>query len=115
MVQIRTSEGIVGLGETCKIAEAAVGYIHQRAAPYRLGKDPLQIERHSAHLLQPICGFSCTGAEIRGASAIDVALWDIFCKCYGMPVWQALGVALLPDLARRDDAVVRVTDGRKST
>ena len=40
---------------------------------------------------QPICGFSSTGAEIRAASALDIALWDLFGKRYGMPVWQALG------------------------
>ncbi len=90
-VEIHTDDGIVGLGETCKSADAVVGHIHQIAAPYLLGKDPLQIERHSAFLLNPICGFSSTGAEIRAASALDVALWDIFGKRYAMPVWQALG------------------------
>ena len=90
-VQIHTDDGLVGLGETCKSAQAVVGHIHQIAAPYLLGKDALQIERHNAFLLQPICGFSSTGAEIRAASALDVALWDLFGKRYGMPVWQALG------------------------
>ena len=90
-VEIHTDEGLTGLGETCKSADAVAGHVHQIAAPYLLGKNPLQIERHSAFLLQPICGFSSTGAEIRAASALDVALWDLFGKRYGIPVWQALG------------------------
>jgi galactonate dehydratase len=90
-VQIYTDGGLIGLGESCKSTDATVGHIHQIAAPYLLGKDPLQIERHNAYLLQPICGFSSTSAEIRAASAIDVALWDLFGKAYQMPVWQALG------------------------
>jgi len=90
-VELHTDDGLVGLGETCKSADAVAAHIHQIAAPYLLGKDPRQIERHNAFLLSPICGFSSTGAEIRAASAIDIALWDLFGKAYAMPVWQALG------------------------
>jgi L-alanine-DL-glutamate epimerase-like enolase superfamily enzyme len=90
-VEVHTDEGLVGLGETCKSADAVAAHVHQIAAPYLLGKDPLQIERHNAFLLSPICGFSSTSAEVRAASAIDIALWDVFGKAYRMPVWQALG------------------------
>jgi L-alanine-DL-glutamate epimerase-like enolase superfamily enzyme len=90
-VEVRTDDGLVGLGETCKSADAVAAHVHQIAAPYLLGRDPLQIERHNAFLLSPICGFSSTSAEVRAASAIDIALWDLFGKAYGMPVWQALG------------------------
>lgn len=90
-VEVQTDEGVTGLGETCKSADAVAAHVHQIAAPYLLGKDPLAIERHSAFLLQPICGFASTSAEIRAASALDMALWDLFGKRYGMPVWQALG------------------------
>ena len=90
-VEVHTDEGVVGLGETCKSADAVAAHVHQIAAPYLLGKDPLQIERHNAFLLSPICGFSSTSAEIRAASALDIALWDLYAKSYSMPVWQALG------------------------
>ncbi|MFO1310434.1 MAG: mandelate racemase/muconate lactonizing enzyme family protein [Burkholderiales bacterium] len=90
-VEVHTDDGLVGIGETCKSANAVAAHVHQIAAPYLLGKDPLQIESHNAFLLSPICGFSSTSAEIRAASAIDIALWDLFGKAYGMPVWQALG------------------------
>ncbi len=90
-VEVRTDDGLVGLGETCKSADAVASHVHQIAAPYLLGKDPLQIERHNAFLTSPICGFSSTSAEIRAASAIDIALWDLFGKAHAMPVWQALG------------------------
>ncbi len=32
-----------------------------------------------------------TGVEYRAASAIDIALWDLFGKTCGQPVWQMLG------------------------
>ncbi|MCP5152155.1 MAG: mandelate racemase/muconate lactonizing enzyme family protein [Ectothiorhodospiraceae bacterium] len=89
-VRVRTDEGVTGLGETYFGARAVEAYIHESAAPRLLGKDPLQIER-IAHDLQPYVGFSGTGAETRGRSAIDVALWDLFGHATGQPLYQLLG------------------------
>ena len=44
-VELRTDEGLIGLGETFRNPEATVAYLHETCAPYLLGKDPLQIER----------------------------------------------------------------------
>jgi len=90
-VQLVTDDGITGLGETFFGARAVETYIHETVAPYLLGKDPLQIDRHSRFLLNPFVGFSGTGVEMRGTSAIDIALWDIFGKATGQPVHQLLG------------------------
>lgn len=89
-VHVHTDEGIVGLGESFFGAKAIEAYIHESAAPVLLGKDPLNIERLSRELT-PYVGFSGTGAEGRGRSAIDLALWDIFGKSTGLPVYQLLG------------------------
>ena len=90
-VQVKTDDGIVGLGETFFGARAVESYIHETVAPYLLGKDPLQIDRHSRFLLNAFVGFSGTGVEMRGTSAIDIALWDIFGKATGQPIHQLLG------------------------
>ncbi len=90
-VQLHTDEGIIGLGETFRGADAVAGYLHAQVAPYLLGKDPLQIERHSRHLLNPYVGFNSASAEIRAASAVDIALWDIWGQATGQPVFQLLG------------------------
>ena len=66
--------------------------MHETAAPYLLGKDPLQIDRHWLGL-NPFVGFNSTATEGRGRSAIDIALWDILGKVCNQPVYQLLGGA----------------------
>jgi L-alanine-DL-glutamate epimerase-like enolase superfamily enzyme len=90
-VHVHTDQGLIGLGETFRGADAVAAYIHGFVAPYLIGKDPLQIERHSRHLLNPYVGFASSSAEIRAASAIDIALWDVFGQATGQPIHQLLG------------------------
>ena len=89
-VLVKTDEGIVGLGETFYGTQAAEGHIHQTIAPYLIGKDPRNIERHQAHLTGYL-GFAGSGAEVRGRSAVDIALWDILGKSVGLPLCDLLG------------------------
>lgn len=91
-VRVHTDEGLVGLGETFFGARAAASWIHETAAPYLLGKSPLEIDRHW-HGLNPFVGFKSTGVENRGRSAIDIALWDILGQVCGQPIYQLLGGA----------------------
>ncbi|MFY9514477.1 MAG: mandelate racemase/muconate lactonizing enzyme family protein [Rubrivivax sp.] len=90
-VELHTDEGIVGLGETFRGAEAVEAYIHSMAAPLLLGKDPLEIARLQRTLLRGYLGFNGSGVETRAASAIDIALWDLFGQATGQPIYQLLG------------------------
>jgi L-alanine-DL-glutamate epimerase-like enolase superfamily enzyme len=90
-VRVYADDGLVGLGETYKAVTPVEAYIHETCAPLLLGEDALAIDRHSRTLLGCYIGFNSTGAEIRAASAIDIALWDLFGKATGQPVWQLLG------------------------
>jgi L-alanine-DL-glutamate epimerase-like enolase superfamily enzyme len=89
-VEIVTDEGLVGLGETFYGPAAAESHIHQLIAPYLLGKDPRAIEAHQAHLAGYV-GFVGSSAEMRGRSAVDIALWDILGKSAGLPICDLLG------------------------
>jgi len=89
-VQVHTDEGVVGLGETFMGAATVEAYIHETAAPYLLGENPAFIERH-ARYLRGYLGAGGTGAETRGNSAIDIALWDIAGKVTDQPLHQVLG------------------------
>lgn len=89
-VRIETDNGIIGYGES-----GAWGFLEASAAvvdafrEYLIGKDPLRIEYHWQYLTQSFC---FRGASIMGAlGAVDVALWDIAGKYYGVPVYRLLG------------------------
>lgn len=90
-VLLHTDEGLVGLGETFLGPKAVEAYLHETVAPKILGKDPLQIERINAELAGHYLGWRSAGAETRGNSAIDIALWDLFGKAHGKPLCDMLG------------------------
>ena len=89
-VKVHTDEGIMGLGES-----GAWGFLEASAAAiekfgrYLVGQDPLRIEHHWQYMAR----FShFRGAAIMGAiSALDIALWDIAGKRFGVPAYQLLG------------------------
>jgi galactonate dehydratase len=92
-VAVHTDAGLSGYADTWYVPDAVAGYIHKFAAPMLLGHDPLAIELHWRRLYEVIAHTVGRGAELRGLSAIDVALWDILGQAAGMPVWQVLGGA----------------------
>src|SRR5580704_18799102 len=89
-LQVRTDEGIVGLGETFFLPETVEAYVHEVLGQKLLGRNPLEIDRISKDLTGYL-GFRSTGAEMRGNSALDIALWDVFGKVAGQPLAQLLG------------------------
>jgi len=90
-LKIETDAGITGYGEgTNHFQPHSVVGMLQDLIPYLIGEDPERIE-----YLWQACfrrrfyrGGPATGAAI---SAIDMALWDIKGKAYGVPVYQLLG------------------------
>ena len=89
-VKVHTDEGISGLGES-----GAWGYLEASGSAvetfkrYLIGQDPLRIEHHWQYLYR---WTHFRGAAIMGAlSAIDIALWDIAGKHFGVPCYQLLG------------------------
>jgi galactonate dehydratase len=90
-LKIETDAGIVGYGDATNhfIPYSSEGMLKD-LIPYLIGEDPERIE-----YLWQACfrrrfyrGGPATGAAI---SAIDMALWDIKGKAYGVPVYQLLG------------------------
>jgi L-alanine-DL-glutamate epimerase-like enolase superfamily enzyme len=89
--EVTTDEGLTGLGEAFRGAAAVEAVIHESVAPLLLGRDARDIEGLSRLLLTPYVGFGASSAEVRAASAIDIALWDLMGQRHGIPVHEALG------------------------
>ena len=90
-LRIHTDAGVIGTGETFFAPGPVAAYIHGNAAAYLLGKDPRDIELHDRRLGNVYVGARDSGAEMRGNSAINLALWDIYGQALGEPVWRLLG------------------------
>ncbi|MDN0069938.1 mandelate racemase/muconate lactonizing enzyme family protein [Collinsella ihumii] len=92
-VEVETDDGLVGLGEAWRGAAAIEAVVHSELADWLIGQDARRIEFISRTLLTPYLGFHSASAEVRAASAVDIALWDLFGKRAGIPVYEALGGA----------------------
>jgi L-alanine-DL-glutamate epimerase-like enolase superfamily enzyme len=94
-VRIHTDEGVTGLGETFRNPEATIAYIHETCAPFLIGKDPTHREKLAHSLARRIGnhfnGFPGRSVEVRGNSAVDMALWDLCGKAFGLPIYRLLG------------------------
>jgi galactonate dehydratase len=90
VVRITTESGITGIGQTGAwgFPDAAAKVVEQYGE-YLVGRDPFAIEhiQQALYRLRPFRGNIVSGA----LSAIDIALWDIKGKHFGVPVWELLG------------------------
>ncbi len=90
-LRIETDAGIVGYGDATNnfIPYSSEGMLKD-VLPYLIGEDPERIEYlwQSCFRRRFYRGGPATGAAL---SAIDMALWDIKGKAYGVPVYQLLG------------------------
>src|SRR5882762_3789468 len=88
-VRIHTDEGLTGLGETYPSVIAEKAVVH-RLAPLLIGRNPLEIDRLWADMFLAVSYAGWAGAEMRAISAIDIALWDLFGKAAGQPIYKLL-------------------------
>src|SRR5882762_7366837 len=89
-VRIHTDEGLIGLGESYPNAEAEAAIVHSRLAAVLLGRDPSAIDRLWADMFLAVSYSGWAGAEMRAISAVDIALWDLFGKAAGQPIYKLL-------------------------
>src|SRR5215470_11550406 len=90
-VTVETDTGIVGVGEAALMGRelAVIGALNH-LTPLLIGQDVSRIE----HVWQLLFrgGFFPGGRVLCSAiSAIDIALWDILGKRFGVPIYELLG------------------------
>ncbi len=122
VVRITTDAGITGVGQSGAWGfPDATHQVVEQYATYLIGQDPFRIEhiQQTLYRLRPFRGNIIAGA----LSAIDIALWDIKGKHFGVPVWELLG-GKLRDTVRlhlllngtdpeqiRDSAIIAAEEG----
>ncbi|WP_196258502.1 mandelate racemase/muconate lactonizing enzyme family protein [Pelagibacterium limicola] len=90
LVEIECDNGITGWGECLgpALPNAAIVGIYKQ---WLIGQDPLQTEKVWATLYNALRDQGQRGLTITAISGIDVALWDIKGKHFGVPVSILLG------------------------
>ena len=91
VLKMFTDAGIIGYGEPMNYEHwRVVAQAVDDMAEYLVGKDPLQIEDHWQAMYRS--SYSRNMPILVGAlSGIEMAMWDVFGKVVGMPVWKLLG------------------------
>lgn len=113
-VELETDEGLTGLGEAWRGTAAVETVIHNEISRYLLGQDSRRIESISRTLLTPYVGFHSASAEVRAASAIDIALWDLYGQRHKIPVHEALGGAVRQEIQVYNTCSGYVFNGKSS-
>ena len=90
LVEIETESGIVGWGEAFGPARISAAVV-QHLAPLLVGRDALAGDAHWEALYNALRDHGQKGGAIEGLSAIDIALWDIRGRHFGVPVSTLLG------------------------
>jgi L-alanine-DL-glutamate epimerase-like enolase superfamily enzyme len=95
--RIHTDDGITGLSEIFSVppgvAKAVLDGPDSFLGRHLIGEDPVPPERIWARLYNTVLHSNRRGWELICIGAVDVAVWDIFGKVLGRPVYQLLGGA----------------------
>ena len=90
-VQLHTSVGVTGIGETYYLPGAVESVVHDLAAELLIGRPAPSLTAAWTTLFSCVSFFGYAGAEMRAISAIDLALWDALGKSVGLPCVDLLG------------------------
>ena len=84
IIRIDTNQGVYGLGE---VRDAGHKEDALRFKAFLLGQDPTNVDLIYGMLER----FAGQGREAGGISGIEMALWDLTGKIYGVPAYQFMG------------------------
>ena len=94
LVEINTDEGVTGWGECFgpgNIAIANKAIVEHVIAPLIVGHDPSNREQIWHHVYNLLRDHGQKGMPIQALSGVDIALWDIFGKVTGQPLYRLVG------------------------
>lgn len=84
LLKIYTNQGLVGFGEVRDASSATYALMLKNRL---VGENPLNVDK-LFHRIRQFGGHSRQGG---GVSGVEIALWDLAGKVYGIPLYQLLG------------------------
>jgi D-galactarolactone cycloisomerase len=93
VVEIETDSGLTGWGECYGPARMTAAVVDS-VAPWLVGEDPLRSDHLWQMIYTRLRDHGQKGVVIQGLSGIDIALWDIKGRHFGVPCHQLLGGAV---------------------
>ena len=84
LIKLYTNAGLVGYGE---VRDAATKTYAAMLKSRLLGENPLNVDK----LFRRVKQFGFHSRQGGGVSGVEVALWDLAGKAWGVPCWQLLG------------------------
>jgi len=84
LMKIYTNQGLVGLGE---VRDGASRMYAEMLKSRILGENPCEVDK----IFRRIKQFGGQARQAGGVCAVEIALWDLAGKAYGVPVYQMLG------------------------
>lgn len=97
VVELEDANGHIGVGTAGFGNPATVELVHQ-LAPLVTGCAPSEVARVWESMYRATVNIGRRGVVLHAISAIDIALWDLFGKQLGVPVYELLGGRLRPSL-----------------
>jgi D-galactarolactone cycloisomerase len=90
LVEIETDDGPIGWGE-CYGPARMTSAVVKSVVPWLIGEDPLRTDFLWQTVYARLRDHGQKGVVIEGLSGIDIALWDIKGKHFGVPVHRLMG------------------------
>lgn len=84
LMKIYTNQGLVGFGEVRDAATKTYALMLKRVL---LGENPCNVDK----LFRRIKQFGAPARQAGGVCGVEVALWDLAGKAFGVPIYQMLG------------------------
>jgi L-rhamnonate dehydratase len=112
-VEVIADEGITGFGVT-RGGAVVETIIERHLKTLLIGSDPRDVELLWDQMYRATLAYGRKGAPIMAISAVDLALWDLFAKWLGQPIYRVLGGAVrdfLPVYATHPDSSALAREG----
>jgi D-galactarolactone cycloisomerase len=110
IVEIETDDGVVGWGE-CYGPAWMTAAVVKNVSPLLVGADPLRTDWLRQEIYATLRDHGQKGVVIQGLSGIDIALWDIKGKHFGVPAYRLMGGPLRTEVRAYATGLYRRASG----